>query len=124
MVLNIVVIEQAEILGERRFQSGITLTNVQRVAVIGNIQQVAHRWLAAIGTIVEAQLADIGYLPTEIGCRSNVRHGANGIGVNTLIVLCKVRALWHHLETNIQVVGLANDAQHNLCRGEPPNKAR
>ena len=42
MLLEIVVIEQLEILSERGLQTRVTLLDVQLVAVVGDIKQVAH----------------------------------------------------------------------------------
>ena len=42
MVLDIVIIEQAEVLCERGFQSRVTLPDVQRVTIIRDVQQVTH----------------------------------------------------------------------------------
>ena len=54
MILDVVVIEQMEILSKRRFQPWITLTYVQRVAIVGNIQQIAHRRLTCVSPVVKA----------------------------------------------------------------------
>ena len=42
MILDIVVVEKTEILGERWFQSWVTLLDVEWIAVIGNIEQIGH----------------------------------------------------------------------------------
>ena len=76
MVLDVVVVEQLEVLGERGFQASITLSDVQRVRVVLDIEKVSHRGLAGVGTIVNSQLAHIGDLPTEIGCWRPVHHTA------------------------------------------------
>ena len=34
-----------EVVGERRFQSRITLGDVERVAVVGDVHKVGHAWL-------------------------------------------------------------------------------
>ena len=43
--LYIIIIEESERVGERRFQSWITLGDVQRVAIVGDGEQVGHRGL-------------------------------------------------------------------------------
>ena len=42
MVLNVVVVEQAEVLRERGLQSGVTSLDVEGVGVVDNVEQVAH----------------------------------------------------------------------------------
>ena len=116
VVLDIVVVEQAEVLGERGFQTRVTLFDVQGIGVVGDVEQVGHGRLAAGATIGEAQLADFRDLPSEIGRRRHVGDGACRIGMHTLIVLNEVRLLRHHLESNVQVVVLAGDAQGYLGR--------
>ena len=87
MLLEIVIIVQTEVLGERRFQTRITSADCQRVAVVHDVKQVADRRLTVVGTIVEAQLTLLRPSPTEIERRSKVRHGTGGISMHTLIVL-------------------------------------
>ena len=84
--------------------------HIQWVTIVSDIKQIAHRRLATISSVVEAQLTDFGYLPTEISCRRNIRHSAHCIGVNALIILREMRTLRHHLKTDIQVVGFTNYA--------------
>ena len=42
MFLDVVVVFGAQIVGERRLQSGITLADVERIAVVGDVEQVGH----------------------------------------------------------------------------------
>ena len=102
VLLEVIVVEQLEVLTERRLQARVTSCNVQGVAVIYDIQQIAHRGLRGVGTIGEAQLTSLRLLPTEVHGRCKVGHRAGGIGMDTLVVLNKVRLLRHHLHTNIK----------------------
>ena len=88
--LEIVVIEQTEILRERWLKSRITLRDVQRVAIISDIKQVAHRGLAGVSTISKAKLTRLRLLPTEIHRRSEVSYGAGGVRMNALIILSEM----------------------------------
>ena len=102
VLLEVIVVEQLEVLTERRLQTWVTTCNVQGVAIIFDIQQVAHRGLRGVGTIGEAQLTSLRLLPTEVHGWCKVGNRAGGIGMDTLVVLNKVRLLRHHLHTNIK----------------------
>ena len=54
VVLYVVVVEQPDILRERRLQSGVTLAHVQRVRVVSDVEQVGHRRLTGRAAIGEA----------------------------------------------------------------------
>ena len=112
--LGIVVVEDTQVLGERGFQSWVTLADVQRVAIVGDIEQVAHRGLAGVGIILHAQLADLGALPAEVECRRDVGDGARGVGMQSLVVLQEVRTLRNEAHADVEVEGLAHDAEHQF----------
>ena len=57
---------------ERRFQSRVTHTDIQRVWVIGDIQQILHTWLARTSAISKAQLAHLRETITEINIRGKI----------------------------------------------------
>ena len=112
--LYIVVIEQSKRVGERRFQSWITLCDVQRVAVVGDGKQVGHTWLGCRSAVVEAQLTHIGDLPTEVGRRSDVGDVAHCINIYALVILNEIGLLWLHLHSHVEVVVLAYHSQHHV----------
>ena len=114
MLLYVVVVEEHEVVGERRLKAWVTHGDAQRVAVVNDVEQVGHAWLRCASTIVEAQLAQLRYFPTEISRRGDVRHGAHRVGVHSLIVLNELRLLWHELHAEVEIVCLANDAEHEL----------
>ena len=114
VALPVVVVLEAHVLCERRLQAGVTLADVQRVRVVGNVQQVAHGWLTGVGTIGQTQLADIRNLPTEVGSRSEIGHCTGRVRVYALIILNEVRLLRYHLYTNVEVVCITHHAQHDL----------
>ena len=57
--LHVVVVEETEVLRERGFQSRITNLDVQRVAVVNDLKQVAHLRLVDVGEVVHTQLAHL-----------------------------------------------------------------
>ena len=87
MLLEIVIVVQTEVLGERRLQSRVTSADVQRVAVIVDVKQVADRRLAAVTTVVEAQLPSIAMLPTEVERRGEVSHRTGRISSKNRTIL-------------------------------------
>ena len=74
VVLYVVIIEQTEVLRERRLQSWVTLTDIQRVGIVGDVQQVGHGRLTGRAAVSESQLADLRNLPAEVGRWRPVHH--------------------------------------------------
>ena len=68
------IVEQTHRVRERRFQTRITDTDIQRIRVVYNRQQVLHAGLAGTSTIVEAQLTYFRETVTEINIRSKVEY--------------------------------------------------
>ena len=116
VLLEVIVVEEVEILRERGLQTRVTTRDAQRIAIVDDIKQVAHRRLLGTATIGEAQLTSLRLLPTEVEGRRDIGHSAHGIGIDALIVLDEVRLLGKHLETDVEVIGLTDDAQHQLKR--------
>ena len=90
MGLHVVIVEQAEILSERGLQTRVTFLDVQRVAVVGDVEQVGHLRLGGVGVILYAQLAHLGALPAEVEGWREVGHSTGGVGMHALIVLQEV----------------------------------
>ena len=111
IALCVVVVEEAEVLSERRLQPRVTLTDVHRVAVVGDVEQVAHRGLVSPGIILHTHLADLTALPAEVDGRGEVRHRTRGIGMKPLVVLGEVGLLRHEAHAGIEVERLPHDAQ-------------
>ena len=59
MSLHVVVVEDTEVLRERGLQTRVTPLDVQRVAVIDDVEQVAHLGLVDVGIVVYPQLAHL-----------------------------------------------------------------
>ena len=87
MTLKEVVVAPRQTLGERWLQPRVTTCDVERVAVVGDRQQVAHRRLTGVSTILEAHVAALAELPAEVGCWTPVDNGAIGDGVGREIAV-------------------------------------
>ena len=87
VTLDIGVVEKLETVGERRFQSGVTLSDVHRVAVVPDIEQVGDIRLLSRSTILDAQVAQLVEAVTEVERRRHIGHVSDDIGVYTLIIL-------------------------------------
>ena len=116
VIRKVVIIEEVQVLRERRLQSGVTTSDAQGVAVVDDVEQVAHRRLGGIAAIGQAQLSRLRLLPTEVKSRREVGHRTCRVGMHTLEVLREVRLLRNNLETDIQVIRRTHHAQHNLGR--------
>ena len=66
MLLYIVVVEESEVVGERWLQSRISLLDVERIAVVGDVEQVGHGGLRGGSAIVDAQVAHLAETITEV----------------------------------------------------------
>ena len=113
MTLYEVVETQVETMGERGLQSWVTLRHIQRVRVVGDVQQVAHRRLTAAAAVFQAQLL-LPVPPVAEGHGGRyVQHVAHGIGIMPIVTLHEMGALRLHQHTNVQLVFLLNDAQRH-----------
>ena len=66
VLLYIVVVEESEVVGERWLQSRISLLDVERIAVVGDVEQVGHGGLRGGSAIVDAQVAHLAETITEV----------------------------------------------------------
>ena len=57
--LNIVVVEEHEVVGERGLQAWVTHSDAERVAVVNDVEEVGHARLRGATAIVETQFADL-----------------------------------------------------------------
>ena len=83
VIRKVIVVEEVDVLRERRLQTRVTTSDAQGVAVIIHIQQVAHGRLLGIGTVGQTQLTGLRLLPTEVHCRREVSHGTGSICTQT-----------------------------------------
>ena len=64
LLFTIVGIEiTIEIMGERRLQLCITLADIERIRIIGNIKQVGHTWLLGASIIAETNVGVLTEIP-------------------------------------------------------------
>ena len=87
MFLHIGVIVEPQVIGERRFQSGITASDVQRVAVVDDIYEVAHIRLGSHSPVVYAQLTDFREGVSEVQRRREVCDGAVCLHIRSHVTL-------------------------------------
>ena len=114
VVLLIAVVEEVQALRERRFQAGITARDVERVAIVVDVEQLRHRGLRRRSAVVDAQVGHLREAVAEVECRGDVEHGAGSINVDALIVLYELRALRLEHHAHVEVVLLVNFAEHQL----------
>ena len=114
MILHEVVVEQTEVLGKRRFQTRVTLRDVQRVAVIHHIQQLRDAWLRGCTAIVDAQVAHLREAVTEIERRAEIGNRADGIRMIAHIIVDKVGALWLNHQTEVEIILASDESHHHL----------
>ena len=96
-----------------RFQSRITLCNIERVRVVGNIQQLGDIRLSGVATILDAETALVGELIAEVERGRQVRDVPDRIHIDSAVVLNIVRVLRLNQESQVIVVFLLIIAQHH-----------
>ena len=114
VVLLIAVVEEVQALRERWFQAGITARDVERVAIVVDIEQLRHRGLRRRSAVVDAQVGHLREAVAEVECRGDVEHGAGGVDIDALIVLYELRALRLEHHAHVEVVLLVNLTEHQL----------
>ena len=113
-LLPVVVVEEAEVLSERWFQSRVTLLNVERVRVVGDVEQLRDAGLRRVGPVVDAQVADLAEAVAEVEGRGDVEDIACGVDADALVVLDIVRLLWLCHHTGVELPFGTYHAQHEL----------
>ena len=114
MELSCCAVEQPQVVGERRFQSRVSLYDVQRVAGVANVEELCHAWLRRAAAIGQAELGlVVGTIAIVYG-RSDVEHISDRIGMNAEIVLSELRALWLEHHSRVQLVLVAYAAEHEV----------
>ena len=114
MVYEIGVVVQAQVVAERGFQSGVTLRNAQRIAVVGDVDQVAHLRLRRGAAVVKPQLGDVVGHVAQVEGRGDVEHVAHGVGVKTSIGLHELRFLRLEHHAGVQAVFVANQQEADV----------
>ena len=114
MTCQVRVVEQLKTISERRLQPRVTLGNVHRVAVIGDVEQVAHRWLRRCSAVVQSELGHIVRVVAEVKCRGEVEDTARCVSMHVQIVLYEVRLLRLEHHTCVQTVLVAYQSEHHV----------
>ena len=89
-LLDVVVVLGTQTVGEGRLQSRVTLGDVERVAVVGNVEKVGHRGLRCISAVVYAQTANVRESVAEVERWRYINHIAHRVGIQALVVLHKL----------------------------------
>ena len=92
-----------EVVGERGFQSRVTLLDVQGVAVVGYVEQVGHARLLRGSAVVDSQVAHLREPVSEVECGREVGHVSHRVHVHALEVLQIVRALRLHHHAGVEL---------------------
>ncbi len=93
MASYVVVVVDVERVGELRLQSWVSLCDVKRIGVVGDVEQLGDVGLSGVASIVEPDVLLIAELIVEVDGRRKVHHVADGIDVNASIVLYEIRVL-------------------------------
>ena len=87
---NVVVVIGIERAGELRFQSRITLGDVKRVRIVGDVEQLRHIRLTCIAAIVNPQVTLIAELIVEIECWREVSDITHCVDIDATIILNEI----------------------------------
>ena len=96
----------AHVMRERRFQTRVTGTDVQRIGVVSNRQQVFHARVAGTSTIREAQLSLLLRLVAEIHFWREVEHITCCIYLIFALLIRQFGILWSESYTSRQSPGV------------------
>ena len=110
--LDVVIVVEIERVGKLRLQSRVTLSDVERVRVVGNVEQLRDVGLAGVAAVLYSDGLLVGELIAEVERWRHVRHVADGINVDAAVVLDVVGVLWLYVEADVILVLLLIIAQH------------
>ena len=88
--LEIASERSVKVVSERRFQSRVTLGDVEWITVVGDVDKVGHARLRRSTAIAYAQIGNLVEPVAEVECRGDVEDVPYGIYVFALIVLSEV----------------------------------
>ena len=108
---NIIVIVEIQRICELRFQSWVTLCDVKRIGVVGDLEQLRHIGLTGISAIVDPEVTLIAELIMEVKCWSQIGDIADGVDIDTTIVLNEVRVLGLYKDADIIIIFLLTMTQ-------------
>ena len=113
LLFTIVGIEiTIEIMGERRFQLCITLADIERIRVVGNIKQVCHTWLLGASIIAKTNIGVLTEIPAKIRTWSPIEHRTFHLGiVLSHVLIVELCALRQEVDTDTGIVALTHTTQ-------------
>ena len=109
---DVVVVVEVQRVGELGFQAWVTLRDIERVGVVGDVEQLGDVRLLCVAAILQAQCALVAEVVVEVKCRRQVGDVADGVDVDPTVVLNVVRVLGLHEEAQVVVILLLFVAQH------------
>ena len=104
MAGDVIVVKQAEAVGERWFQSRVSPGDIQWVAVVINVQQFCDTRLRGVASVVDAQVAHVREAVTKVQGGGHVGHGTNRVSIHSLITLDEFRLLRLYHQSHVEVV--------------------
>ena len=114
VILHVCIEVHAEVVGKRRFQTRVTLCDVQRVAVVSDIKQVTHLWLLGGTAVVDTQFCGVVRAITEVDGRGYIEHRTCGVGMHASVILDEMRLLRLEHQTGIKLIGVADFTEHHV----------
>ena len=106
VLLDVVVVIDIQRIGELGLQTRITLSDIEGIGVISDVEQLGHLRLTGIATVMYPDVLLVTEFIVEIEGWREIGHVTDGIDIHTTIVLNEVRMLWLHQESHIIVVFL------------------
>ena len=110
---DVIIIIGVQRVGELWLQTRVSLCDVERVGVVGDVKQLSHLRLAGIAAVVNPEVTLIAELIMEVECWREIGHIANGIDIEASVVLNEVRVLGLDEEADVVVVLLLVVAQRH-----------
>ena len=112
VTLDVVVVIHIQRIGELGFQSRITLGDIERIGVVGDVEQLRDVRLPGITAVVEPDILLVRKLVVEVERRRDIRHVADSVDVDATVVLDVIGVLRLHKHAHVVVVFLLPVAEH------------
>ena len=104
ILLDIVLVIDIQRVGELRFKPRVTLSDVEGIRVVGDVEQLGDIRLTGIAAIMEPDVMLVAELIVEVDGGSEIDHIADGIHIDAAIVLNEIRALGLYEESQVIIV--------------------
>ena len=106
VLLDVVIVIDIQRIGELGLQTRITLSDIEGIGVISDVEQLGHLRLTGIATVMYPDVLLVTEFIVEIEGWREIGHITDGIDIHPTIVLNEVRMLWLHQESHIIIVFL------------------